>query len=115
MRFPLFGIGLRRRRPFSIKAFLVILTIVLGVNQVDRWYVTQQEYQGRIVKTYEKPSWWRSTRSNKASDQLWDIRTTDGSIQTVKVRSRRIWAQGLAGDQVTKVSGELDPQLHSSR
>lgn len=102
-----FHFGRRRRRPASIGLTIVLLGMFFGWDYVRGEMQRREEFSGSIVKIYSE----RSFPGSKHFDHYWDVRSADGAIHTLRIRSKSFWSSAHSGAFVTKRSGEIEPTL----
>jgi hypothetical protein len=100
-----FHFGRRRRRPASVGVTILLLGLFFGWEYVRGEMQRREEFTGTIVKIYSE----RSFPGSKHFDHFWDVRSPDGELHTVRIRSKSSWSSAHSGAYVSKRAGEIDP------
>ncbi len=105
-----------RRRKASWATLPIALVLVLcswGYDDLCRTSQTKEAWQGTIEKGYTSSLSFAST--DRKRRRFWDVRSSDGSVRSVRVYSDALWRMGRPGDPVVKHAGQLEPYLMQCR
>ena len=88
---------------------LLFVAAFVGYDSAMRSWQKSESWSGTIERTYAERGFL--SRGNSPSKRYWDVRTSDGEVETVRVYSSHTWNCGHRGVGVIKREGELDPVL----